>query len=556
MDLRLLRAPAKTYRRAKIVCAIGPSCQEEETILAMLDAGMNTMRLNLSHGSHEYHGRTVENLRKALRRRPGTHCAILMDTSGPEVRTGPLKPHLVRTGINIVAGTTLKIVSDADHLGDEQCIGCNYPELPSHATEGKRILVADGDLELTVISVHPQGTVDFRIPFIVVRAENSYRLGSNKNVHVQGTNMMVDGITEKDMFDLQHFATKYDVDIVSGSLINSAKNIQALRSYCPPRTRIHAKIETLEAVKNIDEILEAADGIHVSRGDLGMDLDLEKVSIAQKMIIRKTVAAGKPVVTSTQMLNSMIACMSPTHAECSDVANAVLDGTDAVMLSGETANGQHPVEAVRIMKRIVTEASRAIEHGQRDNLHQWLLPAKMPVKPFVSPPRTSAAVIAASTAETSDNLNAALIIIDECAEGDGTLTLQVAQCRPQAMICAVCSLGKTAAQLEGLSYGVVAVVASSSDLPFTPSTVEGVFPKIFRRQECAVDKRETIVCLFKLTEGPAKYVQRVITLNWEGNVGLLGNDGAHQSELGRRTSAASGGGLSPRRPRSISGSWR
>jgi pyruvate kinase len=480
-----------------------------------------------------------------------------MDTSGPEVRTGPLKPHLEDTGVNIVAGATLKMVSDADYLGDEKCIGCNYPELPTHATEGKRILVADGDLELTVISVHPQGTVDFRIPFIVVRAENACQLGSKKNVHIQGSNMMVDGITEKDRFDLQHFATKYDVDIISGSLINSAKNIQALRSFCPPRTRIHAKIETLEAVKNIDEILEAADGIHVSRGDLGMDLDLEKVSIAQKMIIRKTVAAGKPVVISTQMLNSMIVCVNPTHAECSDVANAVLDGTDAVMLSGETASGQHPVEVVRIMKRIVTEASRAIEHGQRDNVHQWLLPAKMPVNPFNSSPRTSAAIIAASTVQTSENVNAALIIIDECAEGDGTLTLQVARCRPQAVICAICSLDKTAAQLEGLSYGVVAVVVSPGELPLTPSTVESAFPKIFCRKECAVGKQGTIVCLFKLTEGPVKYVQRVITLNWEGGVGLFdGNDSTHPREFGRRTSAASGGGLSPRRPRSISGSWR
>ncbi|ETV79321.1 pyruvate kinase, variant 8 [Aphanomyces astaci] len=335
-------------RKTKIICAIGPSCWSVDMLGKLLDAGMNVARFNFSHGDHTVHGTALANLRAAVAQREHCHCAVLLDTKGPEIRTGALKHH---TPIHLIAGQTLTITTDGDFEGDTSRIGCNYPHLATSVAPGSRILCDDGTLQLDVTACR-SNEVD-------VKVLNSHVLEERKSMSLPGAKIRIPGITDKDKHDLVHFALPYAVDIVSGSFVRSAANVRAIRAClgdAGKHIRIHAKIESLEALENLDEILAEADGIHVSRGDLGMELQPEQVFLAQKLIIRKANIAGKPVVTSTQMLQSMTKCPTPTSAECSDVANAVLDGTDAVMLSAETAKGEFPVQAVATMSRICIEA--------------------------------------------------------------------------------------------------------------------------------------------------------------------------------------------------------
>ncbi|RHY34512.1 hypothetical protein DYB32_000920 [Aphanomyces invadans] len=281
-------------RKTKIVCAIGPSCWSVEMLGKLLDAGcMNVARFNFSHGDHSVHSTALANLRTAIDQRENCHCAVLLDTKGPEIRTGLLKNH---TPLHLTAGQTLTISTDDTIEGDYTRIGCNYPHLATSVAPGSRILCDDGALQLEVIACR-DSKVD-------VRVLNSHVLEERKNMCLPGAKIRVPGITEKDKYDLEHFALPQGVDIVSGSFVRSADNCRALRAClgdAGKHIRIHAKIESIEALENLDEILEEADGIHVSRGDLGMELQPEQVFLAQKLIIRKANIAGKPVVTSTQV---------------------------------------------------------------------------------------------------------------------------------------------------------------------------------------------------------------------------------------------------------------
>ncbi|EQC28747.1 pyruvate kinase, barrel domain-containing protein [Saprolegnia diclina VS20] len=342
------------FRQTKIICAIGPSCWSTEMLGRLLDAGMNVARFNFSHGDHALHARSLSNLRDAMQMRPGCHCAVLLDTKGPEIRTGLLKDH---TPVHLVSGQELVLVADeAFQDGDATRIGCNYAHLATSVSPGSTILVDDGGLTLKVLACTSATQV-------VTQVQNSYVLDERKNMNLPGAALRIPGITTKDEHDLREFAIPQRVDIVSGSFVRSAANVRAIRACLGDAgkyIRVHAKIESLEALRNIDEIIAEADGVHVSRGDLGMELAPEQVFMAQKLIIRKANLANKPVVTSTQMLQSMTKCPTPSRAECTDVANAVLDGTDCVMLSGETAKGQYPVEAVATMARICIEAEGSI----------------------------------------------------------------------------------------------------------------------------------------------------------------------------------------------------
>ncbi|CAK4692258.1 hypothetical protein LEN26_016034 [Aphanomyces euteiches] len=427
-------------RKTKIICAVGPSSSSVEMLGKLLDAGMNVARFNFSHGDHNVHGTALANLRAAMKERPGRHCAVLLDTKGPEIRTGLLKNH---APIQLKEGQTIVITTDESIEGDENCISCNYLHLPTSVGPASKILCDDGALQLEVI--------ECREKEVVARVLNSHILEERKNMNLPGAAIKIPGITDKDKHDLVDFGIPQGVDIVSGSFVRSADNVRAIRACLGENgkhIRVHAKIESIEALQNLDEILAEADGVHVSRGDLGMELKPEQVFLAQKLIIRKANIAGKPVVTSTQMLQSMTKNPMPTSAECSDVANAVLDGTDAVMLSAETAKGLFPVEAVQTMSRICIEAEGSLDYP------------RLYLKTREATPRPVGMVeaVASSSVETAVDVKAKLIV---SLTDSGFSCLKIAKYRPGAHVLTVTASQAVARQLAGLSRGVEAIHVDS-----------------------------------------------------------------------------------------------
>ncbi|KAE8902837.1 Pyruvate kinase [Phytophthora fragariae] len=441
IELKQIMTPTTARaRKTKIICAIGPASWSVEMLGQLLDAGMNVARLNFSHGDHELHMRSLSNLREAMAARPGCHCAVLLDTKGPEIRSGFLKGH---TPVQLKAGQTLEITTDYGVEGDSSRIACTYEQLPTSVSVGSKILCDDGSLVMTVIECRPES--------IVVRVHNDHLLEEKKNMNLPGAAIQIPGITEKDEDDLLNFAIPNGVDIVSGSFVRSAANVRAIRECLGEdgrHIRVHAKIESQEALQNIDEIIAEADGIHVSRGDLGMELSPERVFLAQKMIIGKANRAGKPVVTSTQMLQSMTKKIIPSNAECTDVANAVLDGTDAMMLSAETAKGMYPKEAVATMAKICIEAEQALDYAEVYRLHRAANNKNV----------SMCESVASSAVEISVDMDVKLII-SITDSGDSTKLL--AKYRPKANIVAVTSSTLTARQLSGVSRGVTALLVDS-----------------------------------------------------------------------------------------------
>jgi len=352
-------------RLTKIVCTIGPKTKSVEMLEKLLERGMNVMRLNFSHGTHEYHGEVVDNLRQALRNRgPDARCAIMLDTKGPEIRTGKLKEKTVKLN----AGQEIDVSTDTSVPGDERIISVDYKDLVASVSVGGHILIADGQISLTIKTINKEkGTVTCVV-------NNNSVLGENKNVHLPGAKVNLPAVSEKDIQDLR-FGIEKRVDLVAASFIRSKHDIRQIREVLGDagrRIKIISKIESTEGFENFDSILEVSDGIMVARGDLGVELPMEQIFIAQKMIVSKCNAAGKPVITATQMLESMIQNPRPTRAEATDVANAVLDGTDAVMLSGETASGDYPLEAVSYMSNICLQAERVESQTDYPSLFEGL----------------------------------------------------------------------------------------------------------------------------------------------------------------------------------------
>lgn len=335
-------------RRTKIVATIGPTSSNPDTLIQLLDAGMDMARLNFSHGTHTDHAERIALLRRlaAERARP---LAILQDLQGPKIRTGRLehaKP------VQLIAGAPFTITTD-EVLGTGSRVGTTYQALPHDVGSGDRILLSDGLIELRVLST----TDDEVRTEVVVGGE----LREHQGINLPGVNVSAPALTEKDAEDLA-FGLSQGIDYVALSFVRRAADIQDIKGRIAASGRnvpVIAKIEKPEALDDIEGILEAADGIMVARGDLGVEMPAEKVPIVQKQLIQFANAVGKPVITATQMLDSMVRNPRPTRAEASDVANAIIDGTDAVMLSGETANGMYPVESVQMMARIAieTEAS-------------------------------------------------------------------------------------------------------------------------------------------------------------------------------------------------------
>jgi len=325
-------------------------------LATLIKAGLNVARLNFSHGDHQVHGDTVTKIRAAAKQVPEKATAILLDTKGPEIRTG----FFAAGGkVELKQGQDLKLVTDYDFKGDANTIAITYKELPTAVKPGQIILAADGSLSLKVKSCGAD--------FVITEVLNDCAMGEKKNMNLPGVKVSLPVLQEKDKKDLVEFGIPQGVDFVAASFVQDAADVKIIRDTLGLRgraIRIISKIENQEGINNIDEIIEATDGVMVARGDMGMEIDIEKVGLVQKMIIAKCNLKGKFVVTATQMLDSMERVPRPTRAEATDVLNAVLDGTDVVMLSGETAAGKFPEQAVKTMRRICEQAEAVLDYKQ------------------------------------------------------------------------------------------------------------------------------------------------------------------------------------------------
>ncbi len=398
--------------RIKIVCTIGPASRDPEMLLSLIKAGMDVARLNFSHGDQAFHAETIRRIREAAGA-AGKPIAILGDLQGPKLRVGIMP----EGGVPIADGETLVLTTE--HVtGEPGRVPVQYEHLPEVVEPGDRILIDDGLLELVVTAVSGQE--------ITTRVVTGGILNSNKGLNLPRAALSIPAITEKDREDLA-FAIEQGLDWIALSFVRTAEEVWDLKdeiralSTFGHQTPVMAKIEKPEAIQNIDAIIAAVDGIMVARGDLGIEMSPEDVPMLQKMIIAKCNAAGKPVVTATQMLDSMIRNPRPTRAEASDVANAILDGSDAIMLSGETASGKYPLETVSTMARIaaVVEQEQVTERGRT-------LVAK--------PGRTFAEAVAHASVETAIDLSAKAIVTPTIS---GQTARIISKFRPPCPIVAV-----------------------------------------------------------------------------------------------------------------------
>jgi len=337
----------------KFICTLGPKTQSVEMISKLIEAGMNVARMNFSHGDHKYHAQTIANVREALKQSKRM-CALALDTKGPEIRTGKIQGG---GDVELVAGQEFTLVNDFEHVGDSKTIGQSYPKLSEVLEVGSEVLIDDGLISMTVVSKTPTS--------VTCKVANNGLLGQNKGINLPGAVVDLPALTERDKTDLA-FGCEQGVDFIFASFIRQGEQVREIRRHLEAcgggHVRVISKIENQEGLQNFDEILAESDGIMVARGDMGVEIPVEKVAIAQKMIISKCNVAGKPVVTATQMLESMIVNPRPTRAETTDVANAVFDGTDCVMLSGETAKGKYPILAIETMVRICREAEKVVDY--------------------------------------------------------------------------------------------------------------------------------------------------------------------------------------------------
>lgn len=433
--------------RTKIVCTIGPASNTPDMIRELIDAGMSVARINFSHGDHATHAKLVELVRAAAAA-AGIPVAIMCDLQGPKLRVGKMTGSGIMLGQDERIKLTTVVVEghrcNPEDAGHSAVIPVRFALLPQEVSPGDRILLDDGLLELVV-----EQTTDTDILCTVITGGV---LKDNKGLNLPGSGLSIPALTEKDYADLDFIVTQ-DVDWVALSFVRSEADVRNLKDYlaekcidknCP---KVLAKIEKPQALEEIDTIIEAADGIMVARGDLGIEIPAEKVPLVQKRLIRLANIAGKPVITATQMLDSMIRNPRPTRAEASDVANAILDGTDAIMLSGETASGEYPLEALETMIRIANEVEVTLIHGP------WAAPTyarayKHEVTDAVSH----------ATCETTYDLRAKAII---AATTSGMTALTISKYRPHVPIIAVTPNMLVQRQLM-MSWGVLPLLSAQA----------------------------------------------------------------------------------------------
>jgi len=337
-------------KKTKIVCTLGPSSRDEETMEAMLMAGMNVARLNFSHGTHEDHKKTIESFRR-VRDKLDLPAAVLLDTKGPEIRLKDFE-----NGSEIIEDGQIFTLTSEDIQGTKERVATTYAALPSQVEKGTKILIDDGRIRLEVSE-----TTDTDVICNVV---SGGKVSNRKGVNIPNKSLDLEYISEADRNDIL-FGIKMDVDYVAASFVRKGDDVRQLRTLLNEnggdKIKIISKIENMEGIDNFREILDLSDGIMVARGDMGVEVEFEKLPGLQKKFIKECCKAGKPVITATQMLESMTTSLAPTRAEITDVANAVFDGTSAVMLSGESAAGQYPVETVATMAKIVRQAEEDAE---------------------------------------------------------------------------------------------------------------------------------------------------------------------------------------------------
>ncbi len=409
------------YCRTKIVCTLGPASSSRETLRSLIDAGLNVARINFSHSTHEQHAATIALVRDVANE-TGRPIAILGDLQGPRIRIGELAES--RT---LEDGSDVVLVPERFVQGDD--IPVTYESLADDVHVGDRVLINDGLLELVVLDVAK--------PRVTARVLHGGPLASHKGINLPGVQVSAPSITEKDREDVA-FAVEQGLEYIALSFVRRAQDIAELRTMIPKSMLVVAKIEKDSALENIETIVRASDGVMVARGDLGVELPFEEVPYAQKRIIALCNRLGRPVITATQMLESMITHPRPTRAEASDVANAILDGTDAVMLSAETAAGQYPRLAVEAMSRIIAEIEgKPLQFGREDRRREMAM-------------STEFAIAAASAAAVS-MLNAPVLIV---FTKSGFSARVVASHRPSVPILVLTDVPQTFRQLA-LVWGVI-----------------------------------------------------------------------------------------------------
>lgn len=398
-------------RNTKIVATLGPASNSPEMIEKLLKAGVNVFRLNFSHGTQELHRATVEAIR-ATADRLGVGVGVLQDLQGPKIRVA----RFANDQVVLEPGQKFSITCEDDSPGNEKRVGVTYKNLSSDLKIGDTLLLDDGRLELRVVTLK-DGSINTEVVVGGV-------LSNNKGINIPGAHLSIPALTDKDIQDLR-FGVELDVDWVAMSFVRTRDDLLLARHYLSragSQAKLMAKIEKPSAVDRFDEILKEVDGVMVARGDLGVEMAAERVPLIQKHLIRESLNAGKPVITATQMLESMITNPTPTRAEASDVANAIFDGTDAIMLSAETAVGSYPVEAVKMMDRI----ARAVETSEeyRTAMRQ-LVPTS---------DNSTADAVALASVEMAHNLDAQLIVT---FTSSGATALRVARNRPPTPVLAI-----------------------------------------------------------------------------------------------------------------------
>ena len=426
-------------KKTKIVCTIGPSSDSYEVLNALVNQGMNVARLNFSHGTHPEHKKRIDTIKK-LRDDIDEPIAIMLDTKGPEIRIKTFKDGMIR----IEQGQDFTLTSE-DVEGDETKVSVTYKDITKDLKADDRVLIDDGLVEFTVISVDEKN--------VYMKAVNSGELSDRKGVNLPSVKVNLPTLTEKDIEDLI-FGIKNDVDFIAASFIRSAKDVLEIRKILESNggddIKIISKIENLEGVQNIDEIIDVSDGIMVARGDMGVELDEEDIPLVQKDIIRKCNLKGKFVITATQMLDSMIRNPRPTRAEVTDVANAILDGSSAIMLSGETAAGNYPVKSCEMMRKIAVKIEDSLDYkiivDSTNDEHEINITNS----------------IAKATREAALDLDAKVII---AATTSGLTARNISKFKPKSPIIAATTNEKVRRQLaiEWGVYPIRATLASSID---------------------------------------------------------------------------------------------
>ncbi|SMC75236.1 pyruvate kinase [Sporomusa malonica] len=420
-------------KKTRIVCTVGPSTDKPGVLEAMMQAGMNVARFNFSHGSHDEHAKRMARVREAAAnvKRP---IALMLDTKGPEMRLG-----LFTEGKVYLEKGQKFVLTSRDVAGTKELASVNHRFLPQEVSPGQTILISDGLVSLQIDAVEGDD--------IITTVNNSGQIGDRKRVAAPGVAINLPPLSEQDIADIM-FGIQSQMDFIAPSFVQRAADVLAIRKILEDAgysMDIIPKIENAEGVKNIDEILKVSDGLMVARGDLGVEIPAEEVPLVQKMLIQKCNKAGKPVITATQMLESMVTNPRPTRAEASDIANAIFDGSDAIMLSGETASGQYPIEAVQTMARIAVRTETSLSHSD-------ILMGK-----GIQLQRTTTDAISHATAQISHELGAAAIVT---STQSGYTARMVSKYRPQSTIVAVTPSERTVRRML-LLWGVYPVLGPS-----------------------------------------------------------------------------------------------